>query len=1033
MHVEMRSKTPAPVNTASSDLGFRQLFRRAARVLSFTVCSLSIAICVGCFGAGSLGGFGSTDEPKVPTAVIGGPYSGVVGQPVSFDATKSTAPSGQTLTYTWFFGDDTSGNGDKATHTYSETGTYNVTLNLSASGGGSVTATTTLTVGAGATANAGGPYSGFVNQAIAFDGSKSVAPPGQTLTYAWNFGDEGSASSIKPTHTYATAGNYKAVLTVTASSGGSSQATASVAVNSVLSANAGGPYTGSTGRAVDFDGSKSIAPAGQSLTWAWDFGDKTTGSGSSPSHTYSAAGTFQVVLTVTASGDGSTAKATTSVTVTAAPAATVASAIADEIVNASTPEQNFLAILDCLKAMNVGIYAPDGTVVTTGAERTLGDFYLYNFEVGPLADLAESQELSGYEALIPALGFLDTSPFRDPSAFHKALTSAAATALKNDSDPKNFTLLLVRELGLRTAASYDLADSPSRDSVEFTPLQQWLLQMEFSLPFLASLPPAQNESYVAVEGAPTSPPPASGSQSSARIGSAWRVNKRATSRDFAPHDSIPRDSTPQAGADWGTGGLYNGMNLTNANYSRTFAIDGTTENLTPATMSIIKAEHGFLLSRLLEIDPTGDTPLVMNFGDTAHSVSFTVQVPQAKWNLFQQQLDWEKSGPGPFKGIPLTSLFPVTSVVVAGPVVGLTLPKGPGPVENVDVIVNYDGLLSYLSAFDCAEVCKQPTDSAGSVKISVTPQKDETKPNEVSIEKSTAGVLFAQVDATRAFGSSGSTINGQPVNNYVPIQANVPYLVKWKVPGSANVTFVGNYARSGTATAVFPEEGGSGNEYDYLQGNVAYSFVQTGDLTAYEDPATGSGAYLFPGTFNFFGTSSYARLSDASFSSVCSDGNGNAIGVTMTTKESDTYAGEHSFSIPGTIEIDVDGKAQTTKIIPQVNIAPGSTPGIPIQAVTAGSWHSPCISGSGEYSGSGTDGFLPNWDPIILNRAPATGQTVVDLSAVQNDYFIVSLLDEVVTDRDGVIAIDHTLTLNFDLDSTLTQMRNQSSSRKGTR
>ena len=41
----------------------------------------------------------------------------------------------------------------------------------------------------------------------------------------------------------------------------------------------GGPYTADVGQAVSFDGSRSTGAAGQSLTYAWDFGDGSTGAG----------------------------------------------------------------------------------------------------------------------------------------------------------------------------------------------------------------------------------------------------------------------------------------------------------------------------------------------------------------------------------------------------------------------------------------------------------------------------------------------------------------------------------------------------------------------------------------------------------------------------------------------------------------------------------------------------------------------------------------------------------------------------------
>jgi PKD repeat protein len=63
---------------------------------------------------------------------------------------------------------------------------------------------------------------------------------------------------------------------------------------------AGGPYTGTAGSAIAFDGSRSSDPDGNvPLTYAWSFGDGNTGTGATPSHTYAAAGTYTVTLTVT--------------------------------------------------------------------------------------------------------------------------------------------------------------------------------------------------------------------------------------------------------------------------------------------------------------------------------------------------------------------------------------------------------------------------------------------------------------------------------------------------------------------------------------------------------------------------------------------------------------------------------------------------------------------------------------------------------------------------------------------------------------
>ncbi|HUF30922.1 MAG TPA: PKD domain-containing protein, partial [Gemmatimonadaceae bacterium] len=69
-----------------------------------------------------------------------------------------------------------------------------------------------------------------------------------------------------------------------------------------------------TDLACDFDGTGSSDSDGTIASYAWDFGDGTTGSGATASHTYASGGTYSVVLTVT-DDDGATGSQTQSVSV----------------------------------------------------------------------------------------------------------------------------------------------------------------------------------------------------------------------------------------------------------------------------------------------------------------------------------------------------------------------------------------------------------------------------------------------------------------------------------------------------------------------------------------------------------------------------------------------------------------------------------------------------------------------------------------------------------------------------------------------
>ena len=264
-----------------------------------------------------------TITAAAPVPNIGGPYSGTAGTAVSFSAVASSDPGGLALSYAWTFGDGGVGTGVSPTHTYAAAGTYTVTLTLTNSAGVSSSASTKVTVMSAPqppVANAGGPYIGTAGTAIAFNGRGSSDPENEALTYSWSFGDGGTAGTASPTHTYATSGTYTVALIVTntdkLSATASTTATVAAAPQAPL-ANAGGPYTGTAGTAITFNGSASSDPKSEALTYAWSFGDGTTGTGVSPSHTYANAGSYNVSLTVT-NTDSLSASAATTATIKAA-------------------------------------------------------------------------------------------------------------------------------------------------------------------------------------------------------------------------------------------------------------------------------------------------------------------------------------------------------------------------------------------------------------------------------------------------------------------------------------------------------------------------------------------------------------------------------------------------------------------------------------------------------------------------------------------------------------------------------------------
>lgn len=82
------------------------------------------------------------------------------------------------------------------------------------------------------------------------------------------------------------------------------QVNAPVINNRPPKADISGPISGLVGETLSFSGAGSTDSDGQIVSYAWDFGDGTTGSGVSVSHAYNAAGSYLVTLTVTDDGQG---------------------------------------------------------------------------------------------------------------------------------------------------------------------------------------------------------------------------------------------------------------------------------------------------------------------------------------------------------------------------------------------------------------------------------------------------------------------------------------------------------------------------------------------------------------------------------------------------------------------------------------------------------------------------------------------------------------------------------------------------------
>ncbi|TQV74201.1 PKD domain-containing protein [Exilibacterium tricleocarpae] len=151
---------------------------------------------------------------------------------------------------------------------------------------------------------------------------------GSIVSYNYTQPANGSVTGTGATVTYTPAGGFSGsdafTFTVTDDENlTSAPATVSITVTDpainrppVAQATAD-PDTGDAPLAVNFSAAASSDPDNDPLTYSWDFGDGNSGTGISPSHTYTGAGNYTAVLTV---GDGEFTDSTSlAITVTAAP------------------------------------------------------------------------------------------------------------------------------------------------------------------------------------------------------------------------------------------------------------------------------------------------------------------------------------------------------------------------------------------------------------------------------------------------------------------------------------------------------------------------------------------------------------------------------------------------------------------------------------------------------------------------------------------------------------------------------------------
>ncbi|MCC7416045.1 MAG: PKD domain-containing protein [Acidobacteria bacterium] len=125
-------------------------------------------------------------------------------------------------------------------------------------------------------------------------------------SYAWTFGDGTSAAGKVVSHTYVASTqattSFNVTLTVTNDRGLSASTTQAISVSASPAPSGDwvfSPTAPNVNETIYFNGDGVRAAAGHSIVqWSWNFGDGTTASGFQATHSYTAARTYTVVLSV---------------------------------------------------------------------------------------------------------------------------------------------------------------------------------------------------------------------------------------------------------------------------------------------------------------------------------------------------------------------------------------------------------------------------------------------------------------------------------------------------------------------------------------------------------------------------------------------------------------------------------------------------------------------------------------------------------------------------------------------------------------
>jgi PKD repeat protein len=178
------------------------IIRRALRALAGAAVAIGVVALLDACGGGS----DAAPAPPPPAAnhppvaaFTASATSVVAGGAVAFDASASTDPDGDTLNFSWDFGDGNHGGGMKIAHIYSAPGSYTATLTVADGQGGSQRVTRTIASTASAVSGSAAAVHGTVGDGNGVLAGVSVQQIGGSAS--GTTGADGSVSLSLPSGT----------------------------------------------------------------------------------------------------------------------------------------------------------------------------------------------------------------------------------------------------------------------------------------------------------------------------------------------------------------------------------------------------------------------------------------------------------------------------------------------------------------------------------------------------------------------------------------------------------------------------------------------------------------------------------------------------------------------------------------------------------------------------------------------------------------------------------------------------------------